>query len=168
MWLLLLLLSSVSNFYPISLATRNRSICSVAFCPSCLSVLQVDSKGLRGLRRNSSCVCTLDPPLWSFPAVKYENVAEQIQACQDSWEELQQQVTDEEQLNCRLLKAFQLRAASEAFCCSSFLALVAGEFVRPKPPSDAAVNQEHHGPSGAPPVPSPPGPVLVLSTPPAG
>lgn len=56
--------------------------------------LQVDSKGVRqGLRRNSSCVCTVDPGLWAFPALKYESVHEQIQTCQASWTVLQQQVT---------------------------------------------------------------------------
>lgn len=57
---------------------------------------------------------------------------------------------------------------SESFWQSSFLGLIAGEFVQPKPPWDAAFNQEPNGPTGTPQVPSPPGPVLVLSATPAG
>ncbi|XP_029698025.1 olfactomedin-4-like isoform X2 [Takifugu rubripes] len=59
-----------------------------------LLLSSVDSKGLRGqwLRRNSSCVCTVNSTLWSFPVVKYEHVDEQIQSCEVSWKVLQQQV----------------------------------------------------------------------------
>lgn len=54
-------------------------------------------------------MCTVDPTLWSFPAVKYEHVDEQIQSCEVSWNVLQQQVTDEVELDCSLvLKAFVL------------------------------------------------------------
>ncbi|XP_068168781.1 olfactomedin-like [Antennarius striatus] len=45
-----------------------------------------------GLRRNGSCVCPVDFSRWSFPALKYEAVLQQIQTCEVSLDALQEQV----------------------------------------------------------------------------
>ncbi len=38
------------------------------------------------------CVCTVDPSQWSFPAVKYEDVLQQLHSCGDSLNSLHEQV----------------------------------------------------------------------------
>lgn len=56
--------------------------------------LQADGQAQRvsGLKKNGSCVCAVDSTLWSFPAVKYEDVLQQVDSCGDSLNTLQQQV----------------------------------------------------------------------------
>ncbi|XP_045894231.1 olfactomedin-like [Micropterus dolomieu] len=46
-----------------------------------------------GQRKNGSCVCAVDSNLWTFPAVKYESVLQQVQSCEGSLNNLQEQVT---------------------------------------------------------------------------
>ncbi|XP_070763901.1 olfactomedin-like [Enoplosus armatus] len=45
-----------------------------------------------GQRRNGSCACAVDSNLWSFPAVKYEAVLQQVQSCEGALSSLQEQV----------------------------------------------------------------------------
>nr|XP_046251466.1 olfactomedin-like [Scatophagus argus] len=45
-----------------------------------------------GQKKNGSCVCAVNSSLWSFPAVKYEDVLQQVQSCGESLNNLQEQV----------------------------------------------------------------------------
>ncbi|XP_047452888.1 olfactomedin [Mugil cephalus] len=45
-----------------------------------------------GQKKNDLCVCEVNSTLWSFPAVKYEAVLEQVETCEGSLTNLQQQV----------------------------------------------------------------------------
>ncbi|XP_018559185.1 olfactomedin [Lates calcarifer] len=45
-----------------------------------------------GQRNNGSCVCEVNLSKWSFPAVKYEAVLQQVQSCEGSLNNLQEQV----------------------------------------------------------------------------
>ncbi|XP_070828667.1 olfactomedin-like isoform X1 [Chaetodon trifascialis] len=45
-----------------------------------------------GQKRDDSCVCPVDANLWSFPAVKYETVLQQVESCGGSLKTLQEQV----------------------------------------------------------------------------
>ncbi|XP_038560918.1 olfactomedin-like [Micropterus salmoides] len=46
-----------------------------------------------GQRKNGSCVCAVNSNLWTFPAVKFESVLQQVQSCEGSLNNLQEQVT---------------------------------------------------------------------------
>ncbi|XP_051239221.1 olfactomedin isoform X3 [Dicentrarchus labrax] len=45
-----------------------------------------------GVRKNGSCACEVNSTLWSFPAVKYEAVLQQVESCGGSLNTLQEQV----------------------------------------------------------------------------
>ncbi|GLD67121.1 olfactomedin-like protein, partial [Lates japonicus] len=45
-----------------------------------------------GQKNNGSCVCEVNFSKWSFPAVKYEAVLQQVQSCEGSLNNLQEQV----------------------------------------------------------------------------
>ncbi|KAI3371708.1 hypothetical protein L3Q82_024273 [Scortum barcoo] len=56
-----------------------------------------------GQNKNGSCVCAVDSNLWSFPALKYEAVLQQVQSCEGSLINLQEQV----QLSSQRLPEFE-------------------------------------------------------------
>ncbi|XP_070687051.1 olfactomedin-like [Pempheris klunzingeri] len=56
-----------------------------------------------GQQKNGSCVCPVDSNLWSFPAVKYESVLQQVVSCDGSLNNLQEQV----ELSSQRLPQFQ-------------------------------------------------------------
>ncbi|XP_034444728.1 olfactomedin-like [Hippoglossus hippoglossus] len=45
-----------------------------------------------GWKKNGSCACEVNSNIWSFPAVKYEAVLQQVLSCDDSLDNLQEQV----------------------------------------------------------------------------
>lgn len=45
-----------------------------------------------GLKKDDSCVCEVNSTMWLFPAVKYEAVLQQVQACEGSLNNLLEQV----------------------------------------------------------------------------
>ncbi|XP_051239222.1 olfactomedin [Dicentrarchus labrax] len=45
-----------------------------------------------GVRKNGTCACEVNSTLWSFPAVKYEAVLQQVESCGGSLNTLQEQV----------------------------------------------------------------------------
>ena len=47
---------------------------------------------MSGQKKDGSCVCEVDANLWSFPAVKYEAVLQQVETCEVSLNGLQEQV----------------------------------------------------------------------------
>lgn len=94
---------------------------------------------------------------------------QQIESCEVSLNVLQQQVQVNQHHSRALIVIHPWSSFSESFQKQIFFFFVsAGEFVQPESPSDAGVNQEPDGSTGASPVPSPPGPVLSLSATPAG
>lgn len=109
-----------------------------------------------GLKHNNSCTCVVNSTLWAFPAVKFEAVAQQVESCEASLSTVQQQVRNQV-FWCVLVieQHFQKH-------------LLAGFLVPPTPPSVSGCSPEHHSPTAAPPVPSAPGPVLILSAAPTG
>ncbi|XP_022062507.2 olfactomedin-like [Acanthochromis polyacanthus] len=56
------------------------------------NTLGVGSQRIPGLRKNGSCVCRVNSTMWTFPAVKFESVLEEVDACQDSLGLMQTQV----------------------------------------------------------------------------
>ncbi|XP_070686272.1 olfactomedin isoform X2 [Pempheris klunzingeri] len=56
-----------------------------------------------GQQKNGSCVCPVDSNLWSFPAVKYESVLQQVVSCDGFLNDLQEQV----ELSSQRLPQFQ-------------------------------------------------------------
>ncbi|XP_071393482.1 olfactomedin-like isoform X1 [Centroberyx affinis] len=45
-----------------------------------------------GQKKNGTCVCAVNSSMWSFPAVKYDAVLQQVQSCDDSVNNLQTRV----------------------------------------------------------------------------
>ncbi|XP_030587771.1 olfactomedin-like [Archocentrus centrarchus] len=45
-----------------------------------------------GLKKDDSCVCEVNSTMWSFPAVKYEAVLQQVQTCEGSLNNLLEQL----------------------------------------------------------------------------
>ncbi|CAK6969196.1 olfactomedin-like [Scomber scombrus] len=45
-----------------------------------------------GKKENDACACEVNSAIWSFPAVKYEAVLQQVEACEGSLNNLQEQV----------------------------------------------------------------------------
>lgn len=56
--------------------------------------MQDDGQAQRvlGRKNNGSCVCAVTSNMWSFPAVKYEAVQQQVLSCEGSLIDLQEQV----------------------------------------------------------------------------
>ncbi|XP_068579245.1 olfactomedin-like [Cebidichthys violaceus] len=57
-----------------------------------LSSGDVRAQRVSGLKKNGSCVCKVDPAVWSFPAVNYEATLQHVQSCEGSLSTLQEQV----------------------------------------------------------------------------
>ena len=45
-----------------------------------------------GLKQNNSCVCMVNSSLWFFPVAKYDDVVQQVEACEITLNTIQQQV----------------------------------------------------------------------------
>ena len=56
--------------------------------------MQGDSQAQRvtGKKKNDTCACEVNSTMWSFPVVKYEAVLQQVETCEGSLNNLQEQV----------------------------------------------------------------------------
>ncbi|CAL1595229.1 unnamed protein product [Knipowitschia caucasica] len=71
--------------------------------------LEAQSPQLVGQRQEDGvCVCSVDPELWTFPVQKFENVQQQLDSCDDSLDNLKEQV----QLSRDRLPLFQSAVAN--------------------------------------------------------
>ncbi|XP_056138153.1 olfactomedin [Lampris incognitus] len=60
-----------------------------------------------GQLKDGSCACPVNSSMWSFPALRYEAVLQQVEKCEDSWRNLQTQVVDTGEHLPRMQALFQ-------------------------------------------------------------
>ncbi|XDV53133.1 hypothetical protein PO909_021715 [Leuciscus waleckii] len=57
-------------------------------------IATVQAQRIQGEQTNDSCVCKLSSSIWAFPTVKFEEVANQVQTCEDNLIQFNKKVKD--------------------------------------------------------------------------
>ncbi|XP_039503919.1 olfactomedin-4 [Pimephales promelas] len=77
---------------------QHQSVCYLLIMLSYLLVLTVtataQAQRIPGEEQNGSCVCKLSSSIWAFPTVKFEEVANQVQTCEDNLTQFHKKVKD--------------------------------------------------------------------------